>query len=147
MTFTISLAPIDPEQLQTGLVNSQAGALVVFQGWVRNHNQGKMVTSLEYQVYPELAINEGLKILVEATEKFELHGAVACHRYGHLEIGEIAVWVGTTASHRQAAFAGTEYIIAQIKTRLPIWKKEHYRDYPAVWVNCLDHEHSLNSPP
>jgi molybdopterin synthase catalytic subunit len=142
VTFTISLAPIEPDKLQTSLINSQAGALVIFQGWVRNQNQGKVVTSLEYQIYPELAINEGRKIIQEAIEKFALTGAVACHRYGHLEIGETAVWVGTTAPHRQAAFAGTDYIISQIKARLPIWKKEYYRDYPAIWVNCLDHSHT-----
>ncbi len=135
--FTISLAPIDSQNLQSSLIYPKSGALVVFQGWVRDYNQDKVVTSLEYQVYSELAINEGKKILAEAIEKFELHKVAACHRYGHLEIGEIALWVGTTASHRQAAFTGTEYIIEQIKTRLPIWKKEHYQDYPAVWVNCL----------
>ncbi len=142
MTFTINLAAIAPEQLQSKLINPAAGGLVVFQGWVRNHNQGKVVNALEYQIYHELAINEGNKILQEAIEKFELLGAVACHRYGYLQIGEMAVWVGTTASHRQAAFLGTEYIISQIKQRLPIWKKEHYQDHPAVWVNCLEHPHS-----
>jgi len=139
MLFNISETTIDPQSLINYLKCEQAGALVTFEGWVRDHNQGKSVTSLEYQVYQELAQKEGLKIIQEATEKFDLHKAIAVHRSGHLVIGETAVWVGTTASHRHTAFKATQYIIDQIKIRLPIWKKEHYVNEPAEWVYCKHH--------
>jgi molybdopterin synthase catalytic subunit len=137
--FDISEKLINTQPLIEALECGQAGALVTFAGWVRNHNDGKQVNSLEYQVYRELAINEGFKIIAEAKEKYDLHQAIAVHRSGHLKIGETAVWVGTVASHRQAAFKGTQYVIDQIKLRLPIWKKEHYLNHPATWVYCCHH--------
>lgn len=139
--FTISDHPIQASPLIDQLRCGEAGALATFAGWVRNHNNGKAVQSLEYQVYEALAIKEGLKIIQEAKTKFTLHQAIAVHRSGHLEVGETAVWVGTVASHRQAAFAGTQYLIDQIKVRLPIWKKEFYLDHPAHWVYCREHQH------
>ncbi len=102
--FEITDCPIQPEALIDKLVCDQAGALVTFSGWVRNHNEGKSVSSLEYQIYPELAVKEGHKIIHEAKDKFPIHRAIAVHRSGHLQIGETAVWVGTVASHRYPAF-------------------------------------------
>ncbi|MCS7031749.1 MAG: molybdenum cofactor biosynthesis protein MoaE [Gloeomargarita sp. SKYG116] len=134
--FSLTEQPIDPEQLTSLLVNPAAGACVTFAGWVRNHHSGKVVAALTYQVYPELAIKEGERILQEALANFALCGAVACHRYGSLQVGDVAVWVGATAAHRRAAFQGAMYIIDEIKRRLPIWKKEHYADGSAIWVNC-----------
>ena len=134
--FTLSSEPICPSVMSRLLVNSTVGALVTFEGWVRNHNDGKSVVALEYEVYEILAQKEGEKILREAQAKFNLSGAVACHRYGYLDIGEIAVWVGTTAVHRSSAFAGTRYIINGIKSRLPIWKKEFYIGEKPQWILC-----------
>lgn len=136
--FSLSSHPIFPLEMSRLLVNHTAGALVTFEGWVRNHNEGKSVLGLEYEVYEILAQNEGNKILQEAQIKFNLSGAVACHRQGYLDIGEIAVWVGTTAIHRGAAFAGTRYIINGIKSRLPIWKKEYYVGEKPQWILCKD---------
>ncbi len=134
--FSLSSKPIDPSKMSCLLVNSSAGALVTFEGWVRNHNDGKSVVALEYEVYEILAQKEGEKILQEAQIKFNLCGAVAYHRYGYLNVGEIAVWVGTTAAHRGVAFAGTRYIIDAIKNRLPIWKKEFYSNEESQWILC-----------
>lgn len=142
--FNLTAKPINSQALIDFLRHVQAGGLVTFEGWVRNHNEGKSVTSLEYQIYEELALKEGLKIINEASQKFDLHGAIAVHRSGHLKIGETAVWVGTTASHRQTAFWATQYIIDQIKIRLPIWKKEHYLDQAPEWVYCGHQNTILN---
>jgi molybdopterin synthase catalytic subunit len=124
--FGITEFPIDTVKLEQELADPKAGACVTFAGWVRNHNGGKAVIDLSYEIYPELVIVEGERIIHEAINKFQLHRAIAVHRYGHLMIGEIAVWVGATASHRKQAFQGAEYIIDEIKIRLPIWKKETY---------------------
>lgn len=139
MVFTCTDRPIETESLIQRLCCPQAGALVTFTGWVRDHNEGKSVSSLEYQIYGELALKEGLKIISEAQQNFALQDAIAVHRQGHLHIGDIAVWVGTSASHREAAFSANRYIIDQIKLRLPIWKKEHYHHQPAQWVYCSHH--------
>jgi molybdopterin synthase catalytic subunit len=134
--FTLTERPIAVQPLIETLRDPQVGALATFEGWVRNHNHDRAVLSLEYQVYPELALLEGQKIIAEALERFPLRQALAVHRWGHLQVGDGAVWVGATASHRQAAFDGAEYIINELKRRLPIWKKEHYQDGGTEWVYC-----------
>jgi len=134
--FRLTDEVISPTDLSRQLINQTAGALVTFEGWVRNNNDGHQVTGLEYHIYHSLALKEGQRILTEASQRFELCGAVACHRWGYLQLGEVAVWVGTIAGHRGAAFAGTRFIINQIKNRLPIWKKEFYVDRPPQWVLC-----------
>jgi len=121
-----------PENLQ----NPAAGAYVSFEGWVRNHNEGKEVKSLEYEAYHALANKEGERILQEAKEKFDILESSCIHRIGHLEIGEVAVWVGVIAKHRDAAFLACRYIIDEVKIRVPIWKKENYTDGDSGWVRC-----------
>lgn len=137
--FQLSGIAIKREELIQSLKNDKAGALVVFEGWVRDHNQGKVVQSLEYQVYEALVIKEGEKILREAAHKFNLHQAQCTHRFGHLALGETAVWIGAIASHRDDAFKACRYIIDEIKLRLPIWKREHYQNENPEWVFCKDH--------
>lgn len=134
--FKISSEPLNAEQLKFEAEDPTCGALVTFEGWVRNHNEGHDVTSLEYEAYSALANAEGERILEEAREKFGLKKAVCVHRVGHLQIGEIAVWVGVSTPHRDAAYKANRYIIDEIKVRVPIWKKEHYVTGDSGWVNC-----------
>lgn len=135
-SFRISNQAIDPAVLQRELEDARAGACVTFEGWVRNRNDGHPVQSLEYEAYTLLAETEGAQILAEARARFALLGAAAVHRVGHLQLGDLAVWVGVTAEHRGAAFDACRYIIDEAKARLPIWKKEHYADGATVWINC-----------
>ncbi len=116
--------------------NPEAGAIVAFEGLVRNHNEGKPVDALEYEVYQSLAIKEGQKILEEAKLQFNITGIKATHREGLLQIGDAAVIVAASSKHRDAAFKACRYVIDEIKHRLPVWKKEHYVDGAAVWVDC-----------
>ena len=127
---------IEPDTLRQELVDAAAGAYVGFEGWIRNHNDGEDVMRLEYEVYEPLAISEGDKVIAEARTRFPILHAECVHRFGSLEIGECAVWVGVTSAHRDEAFAACRYIIDQVKVRLPIWKKEHYVDGHSGWVNC-----------
>ena len=146
--FAISGEQIDVNVCALRLANERAGALVTFEGWVRNHNEGQQVGSLEYEAYVPLAESEGARILAEAEERFALTGAAAVHRTGHLRIGELAVWVGVTAEHRGAAFDACRYIIDEAKARLPIWKKEHYAGGATAWINCATRgEHAGGSVP
>ena len=114
--------------------NSGIGARSVFEGTVRDTNDGHDVTKLEYECYESLAIKEGNKILGEAIEKFGLIDAFCIHRIGTLEIGETAVIVVATSGHRDKAFKGCRYIIDEVKCRVPIWKKEHYQDGETEWL-------------
>lgn len=139
--FRLSPTRIEVEQLKASLENPQAGAIVCFEGIVRNHNEGKAVLSLEYEAYESLAENEAAKILSEARQNFSIISAVCVHRTGLLDIGEAAVFVGVTSAHRDASFQACRFIIDEIKTRLPIWKKETYQDGSADWVNC-QHTHT-----
>jgi molybdopterin synthase catalytic subunit len=134
--FKISVTPIDASVLQRTLGDPRAGACVTFEGWVRNRNDGQLVLSLEYEAYVLLAEAEGERILGEARDRFALVGAAGVHRVGHLQLGELAVWVGVTAEHRNAAFDACRYVIDEAKARLPIWKKEHYASGATAWINC-----------
>ena len=148
--FAISATPIEATAQQRALADARAGACVTFEGWVRNRNEGQPVLSLEYEAYAPLAEKEGERILAEAREKFALVAARAVHRTGHLQLGELAVWVGVTAEHRGAAFDACRYIIDEAKARLPIWKKEHYASGATAWINCAvrgDHAGDAARPP
>ena len=114
----------------------RAGALCTFDGRVRDHNEGQSVTLLEYEAYGALALKEGERIVAEARELFGVYDVVCVHRTGALQLGEVAVWVGATAKHRDAAFAATRFVIDEVKKRVPIWKKEHYATGATQWVNC-----------
>ena len=134
--FGITTGVIDLERFRAGLVDERCGAYVQFEGWVRNHNEGQAVLRLEYEVYEPLAVKEGESILTEAEEQFGVARSAAIHRSGLMEIGEAAVVVGVASPHRAEAFVACRYIIDQLKTRLPIWKKEHYVSGRTEWVNC-----------
>lgn len=132
----IAATAIDPDALRQRLFDPAAGAYCGFEGWVRNHNEGREVLRLEYEVYAPVAIAEGEKILAEARERYGKVNAHCVHREGLLEIGDCAVWVGVSSPHRDEAFRACRYIIDALKVRLPIWKKEHYADGDADWVSC-----------
>lgn len=132
----ISDRTIEPDKLRETLTDDAAGGYVAFEGWIRNENEGQEVLRLEYEVYGPLAIKEGAKIIEEAKAKYPIQHADCVHREGLLEIGECAVWVGVTSAHRDEAFAACRFIIDEIKTRLPIWKKEFYVNGDSGWVNC-----------
>lgn len=132
--FSVTDQPIDLVSLTEGLHHPAAGAEVTFDGRVRDHNDGRAVAKLEYQVYPALALASGQRILTEEAERYCLLKAIAVHRSGPLAIGESAVWVGVAAAHRGAAFDATRAIMERLKYELPVWKKETYADGKVEWV-------------
>ncbi len=134
--FSIETESLNVSALRSSLLNNQAGAYASFEGWVRNRNDGRDVLRLEYEAHESMSVKEAGKILSEARSRFGLLDAQAVHRVGRLAIGDIAVWVGVIAEHRAEAFEACRYIIDEIKARVPIWKKEHYADGTAEWVNC-----------
>lgn len=134
--FRLASEPLVPAELQRQLIDSHAGACVTFEGWVRDHNDGRSVRALDYEAYAELAEKEGARIIAEAKAKFEVRAIHCVHRVGSLAIGDLAVWVGVSAAHRGAAFDACRYVIDEAKARVPIWKKEHYASGASEWINC-----------
>lgn len=135
-SFKFSMDAIDVARLQDNLSHPSAGAVVTFEGRVRNHNEGQRVVRLEYEAFIELASKEGQRIIDEALKHHTIVTAHCVHRTGLLEIGEVAVWIGVSAGHRGAAFDACRYIIDQLKQRVPIWKKEHYDSGNSGWIHC-----------
>ncbi len=134
--FGFTQAAIDAAALAVPLAADAAGGFASFEGRVRDRNEGRTVTGLDYEAYEELALAEGARIVEAARAR---HGAVAArcvHRLGSLAVGDVAVWVGVASVHRAEAFAACREIIDAIKHRLPIWKREHYSDGSRQWVNC-----------
>ncbi|WP_298573854.1 molybdenum cofactor biosynthesis protein MoaE [uncultured Luteimonas sp.] len=133
--FRIADAPFDIAPLREALLHDQAGAFAAFEGWVRDHNEGRPVRGLRYEAYVGLADAEGGRIVDEALARFGAIDACCVHRIGELAIGELAVWVGVSAAHRGAAFDACRWIIDEVKSRVPIWKHERYADGDADWLH------------
>jgi molybdopterin synthase catalytic subunit len=133
--FTLSDTPFDTASLRSELLDDRVGGYASFEGWVRDHNDGRAVDGLRYEAYAALAAAEGEKVIEEAMSRFDIIDARCVHRVGDLVIGELAVWVGVSAAHRNAAFAACRYIIDEVKARVPIWKHERYADGAAGWLH------------
>ena len=136
MSFSVSDSAIDVAAARIAVSDQHCGAFVAFEGWIRDHNEGQAVERLEYEVYRPVAEKEGAKIIAEALTRYAIRHALCIHREGLLELGDIAVIVCVSAAHRDPAFDACRYIIDEVKTRLPIWKKEHYVNGVSEWVNC-----------
>jgi molybdopterin synthase catalytic subunit len=133
--FILTGGSIEAESLTRELANADAGACLTFEGRVRNLNAGRAVQRLDYQAYAPLAQSEGESIIGEARQRFAIVDANCVHRVGSLAIGDLAVWIGVSAGHRDAAFAACRYIIDEVKRRVPIWKNEHYVDGESGWLH------------
>jgi len=118
------------------LKDPTVGGIVYFQGVVRDHNDGKSVTSLEYEAYTPMGRKIGEDILINAFKKYDIVDAYCIHRTGHLDINDTAVWVVVTSHHRREAYEASQYIIDTVKNEVPIWKREHYTNEEPQWVTC-----------
>ena len=134
--FLLTEASIDPTGFATTLRRDEAGGYCSFEGWVRNHSDGQAVLGLDYQAYPPLAEAEALAVLAEAEDRFDILAASCIHRIGTLTIGDMAVWIGVSAPHRDAAFTACRFVIDEIKRRVPIWKRERYASGHSEWIAC-----------
>ena len=133
--FHLADTPFDTANLRAELLDDRVGGYASFEGWVRNHNADRAVLGLRYDDYVALDETEGEKVMAEALDKFDVIDARCVHRVGDLAIGELAVWVGVSAAHRDAAFAACRYIIDEVKARVPIWKHELYTEGDAGWLH------------
>ena len=128
--------PIDTEAVLSEVASSRNGASVLFVGTVREMNDGRDVSGMEYTAYREMAERELRDVACEAGARFGTGDIVVVHRIGSLEIGEASVAIAAAHPHRGAAFDAARYIIQELKKRVPIWKREHYIDGTREWVNA-----------
>ena len=127
----------DLAALQRPLQQSECGGYASFEGWVRNHNEGQAVQRLDYEAFEELAVKEGERIIAEACAQFGVEHARCVHRIGSLAIGEIAVWVGVSAPHRDEAFraAPVSHGAAARSARLTPSSRKLWLGY-SLWKFC-----------
>lgn len=136
--FQLSETPFDTATLRAQLLDARVGGYASFEGWVRDHNEDRTVLGLRYEAYAALAESEGEAVIAEALSRFDIIDVHCVHRVGDLAIGELAVWVGVTAAHRDAAFAACRFVIDEVKSRVPIWKHERYAEGDGGWLHPED---------
>ena len=126
--------PIDVAALIAEVSDDSCGASAVFLGRVRNVNEGRAVSGIEYSAYRSMAEREMASIAREAHAQFGVTRLVIEHRLGTLELGDVSVAVVAAHAHRAPALDATRFVIEQLKLRVPIWKLEHYVDGSREWV-------------
>lgn len=131
--YLITQDKIPTQQLADRLKAPQDGAVVVFEGIVRNNSGGRRTLYLEYEAYERMAVRAMEEIGAEAKQKFAIEAVGMIHRTGRLEIGETSVAIVVTSAHRHAAFDACHYAIDELKRRAPIWKKEYF-DGGSAWA-------------
>jgi molybdopterin converting factor subunit 1 len=125
---------IDRDALVASLQQPADGAIVVFDGIVRDNTRGRKTLYLDYEAYEDMALAEMRKLALEALERFSIDRVGVVHRLGRLEIGESSIVIVVTSAHRGAAFDASRWLIDTLKRTVPVWKKEHFAD-GAVWTD------------
>ncbi|HEX6315970.1 MAG TPA: molybdenum cofactor biosynthesis protein MoaE [Gemmatimonadaceae bacterium] len=127
--------PIDIGILIAAVNAPDRGAVSVFLGTVRNSNDGRAVTGIDYSAYEAMAVAEMNRIVHEAAERYRGVSIELAHRVGTLAVGEISVAIASSHAHRAPAIDANRYVIEELKRRVPIWKREHYVDGTSEWVD------------
>ncbi len=132
--FRVTTEPLDLQQVH-GLVKSPGdGAVVTFDGIVRDNFDGREVRCLAYEAYAPMAEKKMAEIATEVRSKFAVGDIAMVHRIGRLEIGESSILIAVAAPHRQPAFEACAYAMDRVKEEVPVWKKEFFADGEAHWV-------------
>ncbi|MFN8572500.1 MAG: molybdenum cofactor biosynthesis protein MoaE [Gemmatimonadaceae bacterium] len=139
MIANLTDQPIDVAQLIKSVAGAECGATSVFIGVVRDENEGRPVTGIEYSAYREMALKELSRIVEEAAFRFGTTRIAVEHRLGYLTVGEASVAIAVGDPHRAPTLDATRHIIEELKRRVPIWKREHYVDGTREWVDPTGH--------
>ena len=132
--FQLVRGPIDPGPLIRHVRAPEDGAIVTFDGFVRNQSHNRPTLYLDYEAYESMALSKMREIAAELHEKYRIHRVAMVHRLGRLEIGETSVFIAVSSAHRAAAFDACRLAIDTLKRTVPIWKKEYFED-GAVWAD------------
>jgi molybdopterin synthase catalytic subunit len=144
--FQILREPIVPQLLVPDLKAPEDGALVVFDGFVRNNFRGRQTLYLEYEAYEPMAYAKMREIGTDIRAKFSIHRLAIVHRLGRLQIGETSVWIAVSSPHRSEAFDACRYAIDTLKRTVPIWKKEYFVG-GSMWAEGEPHPQKAFSGP
>ena len=141
MTSLASLVrePIDPIRVIRAVSTPANGAVIVFLGAVRQVNDGRDVTGIDYEAYEAMAQREIEAIVAESVTRFGTPDVAIVHRLGELSVAEVSVAIAVGHPHRDAAYACSRWAIEELKRRVPIWKREHYVDGTREWVDPSGH--------
>lgn len=125
---------ISAAHLATLVQSNKSGAVVTFSGDVRNHDGGKDVSTLTYEIHPS-AQDVLQSVVSEVSARFAINDVAVAHRYGDIAMGECAFAVAVSADHREAAFDACNALVDTVKEKLPIWKHQVFADGSDQWVN------------
>jgi molybdopterin synthase catalytic subunit len=131
--YQIVPEPIDVAAVTAAVARPSAGATVTFVGTTRDHNDGRRVSRLEYEAYPEMALAEMRKIGETAQQRWPIEKVAIVHRIGVVPLGEASVVIAVSAGHRRDAFEACHFAIDRLKEVVPIWKKEYFEG-GEVWI-------------
>lgn len=126
--------PIEIDAIRRNATHPKAGAVVLFCGDIRNHNQGRSVQAVEFDAYEDMARHQIERVIASARENWPLLKVNVQHRLGLLKVGECSVAIAVSAAHRAEAYEASRFIIDSIKHSAPIWKREHYEDGSTRWI-------------
>jgi molybdopterin synthase catalytic subunit len=132
---TVSADRLDLAEHEAAVADPRAGAVVSFQGVVRDHDHGRQVARLEYEGHPS-ATEILREVAAEVAADPTVYAVAVSHRLGPLEIGDVALVAAVSTAHRAAAFAACARLVDEAKARLPIWKRQIFVDGTEEWVNC-----------
>jgi molybdopterin synthase catalytic subunit len=132
--IALTRAPIDARNLIAAAKHGEDGAVVVFDGIVRNNTRGRQTLYLDYEAYEEMALKQMSELASKARKRFGVRQVTMIHRLGRLEVGETSVLIVVASAHRAAAFEACRWLIDTLKKSVPIWKKETFAD-GAVWAD------------
>ncbi|MEP6691261.1 MAG: molybdenum cofactor biosynthesis protein MoaE [Gemmatimonadaceae bacterium] len=135
MRGALTREPLDPQRILAEVADAACGALILFVGTVRDMNDGRAVTGMEYSAYEAMAEREMTLIAAETGERFGTAHVVIEHRLGALALGDASVAIAVAHPHRAEAYGASRYAIEQLKQRVPVWKREHYADGTREWVD------------
>ena len=134
MIIELTQEPLQLESILRRVANPECGAVVTFLGVVRKHHHGREVLRLEYTAYEAMALAQMRHLGEELRERWPLHEVAIVHRLGTLEVGETSIALVLSLAHRQEGFEALRHAIDTFKQTVPIWKKEHFADGEARWV-------------
>lgn len=129
----ITTEPLDPERLRAVIADPAGGAVALFIGVVRNHDEGRTVSALSYSAHPS-ATDRLLEILSRYAERADVLAIAVEHRIGDLQVGDTAVICGVTSAHRDVAFTVCSALIEEVKAEVPIWKNQTFTDGSNEWI-------------
>ncbi len=145
MRTAIVERPLDAAALLAEVASPASGASTLFVGTVRDVNEGRAVTGIDYSAYGPMAERELAAVVSEAAERFATDRIVVEHRIGTLGLGEASIAIAVSHARRAAAMDAQRFVIEEVKRRVPIWKREHYADGTREWVDPAGHSHAAET--